>query len=59
MGLARNNATESTRIKKNIFLAKDNEGFTAGQHAARNGKLEALETLLCFAYEVELSSDEL
>jgi ankyrin repeat protein len=46
-------------LKKSLFLAKDNQGFTAGQHAARNGRLEDLETLLGFAYEVELNSEEL
>jgi len=46
-------------LKTNLFLLIDNQGFTAGQHAAWNGILEALESLLGFACEVELNSDEL
>jgi ankyrin repeat protein len=54
--LAHQNPNE---LKERLFLAKDNQGFTAGQLAARNGRLEALETILGFAFEVELNTDEL
>jgi ankyrin repeat protein len=47
--LAEGEQQNSNELKKNLLLAKDNEGFTAWHYAARCGNLVALEILLNWA----------
>ena len=46
-------------LKKKLLLAKDKNGCIVWHHAAYFGRLEALETLWCWAKEVKLKLDEL
>jgi len=41
-----------------LLLAKDNKGFTAWHHATLNGSSEALEKIIGFAIDAELSPNE-
>ena len=46
-------------LKKKLLLAKDKNGCIVWHHAAYFGRLEALETLWCWAKKVELTPDEM
>jgi ankyrin repeat protein len=47
------------KLRKKLFLVKDNVGSSAWHWAAYSGSLEALETLRNFAKEAEINTDEL
>ena len=48
----------ANELRKDLLLAKDNKGFTAWHHATLNGSSEALEKIIGFAIDAELSPNE-
>jgi hypothetical protein len=46
-------------LKKNLFLAKDKDGYIAWHRAAQYGRIEVLETLRSWATDLELNLYEL
>ena len=53
------NAIQSKWAKEKLLTERDDYGYNTWHRAARQGRLEALETLWSLAKEAELNTDEL